>query len=233
MTNVPLEDRIDDINRKLDIVISEVEAQRRLRTEIEDLRDDLTRVGNDMFRSAIYELEEFNETLETGEVVHLGKQLLRNVGNIRSAFEQLESARDFIADFTGISGDMFNTVLLRMDELDRKGYFDLLRESLNTIDTLVQSFTADDLRRLNETLPIVVGMLKRLTNPEMIARVDTALAVVENYDFDSGRKAGAVKIVKLMTDPQVKKGMVFMLEVFKNIMQEYEKLEGKETPHAG
>ena len=69
MENKELQTQIDDINRKLDVIITEIEAQKRYRREIEDLRDDLMRLGNDVFHSAVNELEEFTYSLEMSDVL--------------------------------------------------------------------------------------------------------------------------------------------------------------------
>ena len=213
---------MDDIEKKLDVILDEVEAQRRLRTEISDLREDLMRVSNDVFRDTIYELEELSETLNTGDILLLSKKFLRNVNNIKAAVEQLESARDFIADFNKISGDAFRSFLLKMDELDRKGYFELLRESEKTLDTLVASFSAEDLRTLNESLPMIVNIVRKLSDPELIKKFNTAVTVFDKYEFDETSRASTIKLIREMNDPRVKKGMLFMLGLFKNVVSEYE-----------
>ena len=43
---------------------------------MEDLKDDLYRVGKDLYETAIVELEEVHDHLNTGDILHLGKKLL-------------------------------------------------------------------------------------------------------------------------------------------------------------
>jgi len=236
MENKELQNQIDDINRKLDVIITEIESQKRYRREIEDLRDDLMRLGNDVFHSAINELEEFTYSLEISDVLLLGKQLLRNVNNIKTAFEQMESARDFLADFTMMSQGFFNDVLVKLDDLDKKGYFDLLRESQRLLDTFVASVSVEDLKRLNETIPQLAGIMNKLSKPELIEKLDTAVSAFEliekldtavsafdSYSFEPGRKASVLALIKEMTQPEVRQGMLYMLGLFKNTVQQLEK----------
>ncbi|MBA7589892.1 hypothetical protein ES708_31986 [subsurface metagenome] len=166
--------------------------------------------------------------LDMADVVHLMKKLLRNINNIRGAFEQLESARDFINDFGSISSDMFESVLLKMDELDRKGYFELLRESGNMLDKVVTSFSVDEVKRINETIPVFAGIIKRLTNPDLVGKLDTVVTAFENYDFDTGKKSSVLKLVKAADKPEVKKGMLYMLGLFETIVKELEKQENND-----
>jgi len=216
-----IQDQIDEINRKLDLLLEEMELQRRQRREMEDLRDDLTRVGTDLYETALDELEELNETLDPADVFLLGKQLLRNVGNVRAAFSQLESARDFMADFGSISKDVFDDVLGKLDELDRKGYFDLLRETGNILDRFASSLTPEDLKRINESVPALAGIVKRLSDPELTAKIERAVSVFEKYEPDPDTGTSLLRLAREMADPDVRRGMMFMLGLFKNIVREY------------
>ena len=221
MTETTIQKQINDINVKLDIILEEIAQQRRYRQEIEDLRDDLIRVGSDVYKSSLDELEELNDTFEPNDLFLLGKQMLRNVNNLKEAFAQIESARDFMADLTSISSDMFNNVLLKLDDLDRKGYFELMRESEKTLDAVVSSFGAEDLRKLNETLPAVLGIFKRMSDKKLIDKVDKAVEVFENYSYDASSKVSNLSLMKDIMDPDVRQGMQYMLGLFRSVVQEY------------
>ena len=73
METIRTQDQIDEINRKLDYIIEEIELQKSHRKEMEDLKDDLMRVGTDLYKSAIKELEEVHEQVNTGDMLFLGR----------------------------------------------------------------------------------------------------------------------------------------------------------------
>ena len=98
-----LQRQVDEINRKLDVILEEVDLQRRHRREMEDLRDDAMRVGKDVYQTAIVELEEMHENVDTADIAHLLKRILRNIDSINATLESLESTRDFLQDFSPIS----------------------------------------------------------------------------------------------------------------------------------
>ena len=100
MAESDLQAQLDDLHRKLDVILAEIDLQRRHRQEMDDLKDDLMRVGRDVYRSAVVELEDMHDSLSTAEVLHLGKKMLRNVGIITSVVDQLESLKDFLVDAT-------------------------------------------------------------------------------------------------------------------------------------
>jgi len=222
MEETTIQSRIDGIERKLDIILEEMDLQRRRRNELEDLRDDLLRVGNDVYRDTIEELEEFSDTLDPADAILLGKKLLRNVDNIKTAFEQLESARDFLADFMSISGDMFNEVLEKMDEFDRKGYFELMKKSGEAVDAFTSAFTPADFDRLNEAVPRLAEILKRVSKPELVEKLDTATRVFDSYEYDTSRSPGIPKLIGAMTSREVRTGMFYMLGLMKETVKSLE-----------
>ncbi len=48
-----MQTQIDEINRKLDLVLDEIEHQKKHRREMDDLKDDLMRVGTDLYSTAV------------------------------------------------------------------------------------------------------------------------------------------------------------------------------------
>jgi hypothetical protein len=132
-----LQDQIDAMNRKLDLILQEIELQQRHRREIEDLKDDLMRVGKDVYQSAVVELEDVHDYLQTGDILYLGKKLLRNVTTLTRMFEQLESMRDFLQDAAPLARESFIDFMHTLDEFDRKGYFAFMRELGRVADKVV------------------------------------------------------------------------------------------------
>ncbi len=76
MEEIKTQNQIDEINRKLDLILEEIELQKKHRREMEDLKDDLFRVGKDLYETAVVELEEVHDHIQTGDILHLGKKLL-------------------------------------------------------------------------------------------------------------------------------------------------------------
>ena len=111
---------------------------------------------------------------------------------------------------------------MKLDELDRKGYFELMREMENTLDTAASSFNAEDLRKLNEALPAVLSIVKRLSDKELIDKASKAVAVFEKYSYDASSKVSTVSLMRDMMDPDVRQGIQYMLRLFRNVVREYQ-----------
>ena len=216
MVNENMQEQIDSINRKLDVILEEIELQKRHRREMEDLKDDLTRVGKDIFKSAVIELEEVHDHLETSDILYLGKKLLRNVKNIIKMIEQLENAMDFIEDFSPVFRDSIIDFMYKLDEYDRKGYFEFLKELAHITDNIVTSFSAQDVRRFGDDIVTILNTAKNLT-PNMLNTVNNALSVYKNLDFKETEKVNITKLLRELNKPEVKRGLLFAVRFLQNL----------------
>jgi hypothetical protein len=138
MTTPSVEEQLQAINAKLDAVQEELVLRNRRLAEMEELKDDLSVIVRDMMRAAIVELDDVTPFLETGDLLDLLKKLLRNTKRIARAIDQLESVSDFLADAAPIGNDLFHRFVVKLDELEQKGYFRVGAELQDTADSMVQ-----------------------------------------------------------------------------------------------
>ena len=209
--------RLEAVERKLDFIIDELAVQRRQRREMEELKDDLMRVGKDMYQSAVLELEEVHDHIGTGDMLYLGKKLLRNVNNMTRTFEQLENAKDFVQDFGPISRELFRDAMDRLHEFDRKGYFHFLKELSRVADTVVESFTVEDVRHLAENVVTILNTVKNLTQPDMLRALNNAVAVYKNLELDVQKDVSLFALLRELNSPEAKRGLAFAVGFLKNI----------------
>lgn len=219
METVNTQMQIDDINRKLDIILKEIEMQRRHRREIEDLKDDLMRVGADLYKTAVDELEEVHDSFQPGDVIFLGKKLLRNVKTLTGMFEQVESVRDFLQDFSPISRELAIDFMNRMNEFDKKGYFEFAKELTKAVDNVVESFTVEDVEALNENIVTILNTVKNLTQPDMLQAVNNAVSVYKHMDIEVTDDISTMGLLRELNSPEARKGLAFAVRFLKNLAE--------------
>ncbi len=217
MEEVKTQNQIDEINKKLDIILEEIELQKRHRREMEDLKDDLFRVGKDLYETAVVELEEVHDHINTGDILHLGKKLLRNVNNLNKAFDQIESTRDFLRDVSPLVRESIIDLMNKFDEIDRKGYFQFVKELQKAADNVVTSFTPNDVKLLGDNLVTILNTLKNLTQPDMLQAINNAVAVYKNIDVKVDEKVSLFSLMKELNSPEVKRGLAVGLKFLKNL----------------
>lgn len=224
MDEEKIQRQLEDISRKLEIVLEEIELQKRHRREMDDLKDDLMRVGKDLYQTAVVELEEVHDHISTGDMLYLGKKLLRNVNNITKMFEQVENAKDFIEDFGPVSRELFIDVMNKLDQFDRKGYFHFMKELSNAMDNIVTSFTIDDVKNLSDNVVTILNTIKSLTQPDMLQTINNAISVYKNLNIEVSEKVSMVSLLKEMNSPDLRRGLAFAIQFLKNLANQQAQL---------
>jgi len=215
-----IQEQIDQINKKLDIILEEIELQKKHRREVEDLKDDLMRVGKDLYNTAVEELDQIHDHLSTKDILHFGKYMLRNVNTISKVVQQLESTKDFLNDAAPLIREYILDFMVKLDEFDRRGYFEFIKESKNVVDKVVTSFSTEDVKALGDNIVTILNTVKNLTQPDMLQALNNALAVYKKLNIEVDEKVSLISLIKEMNSPEVRKGLVFALRYLKNLAEQ-------------
>ena len=219
MDNSNIQEQINDINRKLDIVLDEIVAQRETRKSIEDLTADLTIIGQDMFASTVTELDNAGVEVDGEAVKVLILKLIRNVDTLTELFEMLESGKDLLSDLTPIIQQVGLDGMHLMNDVEQKGYFNFLRESMKIMDNIVTHFSVEDLQSLADNIVTILETVKNLTQPEMLKTINNTLTVYKSIQINNIEEYSIFKALREMNSKEMKKGIGFMITFLKNISQ--------------
>ncbi len=137
------QNQINEINRKLDLVLEEINSQRLRRQEVDDLVSDLSIVGKDVFTTSVTALDKAGIELDYEALGALSIKLVRNIGTFNQMLETLESANDLLKDLTPIVNQVGLDSIALLAEYEQKGYLDFLKEFMNLTDKVVSHFTLD------------------------------------------------------------------------------------------
>jgi uncharacterized protein YjgD (DUF1641 family) len=209
--------RLDALDAKLDRVLDEVEEMRRLRREIDELKDDLSRVARDLLATTVSELEDVAPFVRTGDFTDLAKRLIRNTNTLNELLVQLESARDFLKDATPLGRQLMQDTLGKLDDLDRKGYFAMGRELGRALDNVVANFSVDDVRLLSDNLVAILRTVKSLTQPEMLHAINNAVEIYQKVDFNSLEEFSLWKAFREVNKPEMRRGLGFLIVFLRNL----------------
>lgn len=228
-----LADRFEALDRKLDLVLAEIDAIRRVRREFEELKEDLSRVGKDAFRTAVIEMDEVAPFVSTGDFAALAKRLLRNVNTLNEVLGQLESAREFVEDATPLGRQLFSDGLAKLDELDRKGYFAMAREIQRALDNVVASFSVEDVRLLADNLVAILQTVKNLTQPGMLQAINNAVDVYKQIDFDTMEEYSLWRAFREANKPEMRRGLGFLIVFLRNLSAHTPQVRAQTAAGAG
>lgn len=219
MEEKTMQSQIDNLNTKLDVIIEEIEHQRKHRQEMEDLKDDLMRVTTGLYQSGITELEEIHDHTTGEDIFFLGKKLLRNVNTLTQTFELIENAKGFLEDFAPVSRELVFDTMKKFDEFDRKGYFEFFKEIEKMADNIVTSFTVEEVKALSENVVTILHTIKNLTQPDMLKAINNAIIVYKKLDINIEDDVSYLKLIKEMKSPEMKKGLAFGIKYLKSLAE--------------
>jgi uncharacterized protein YjgD (DUF1641 family) len=212
-----LAERLAAVDRKLDIILEEVGEMRRIRREVEELKDDLALVGKDVFSTVVGEMEEVAPFVHSGDFAALLKKLVRNTNNLNELLTQLESGHDFLNDATPLARKLFHDALVEMNDLDEKGYFAMARELRLALDNVVGEFTVEDVHLLANNLVAILQTVKNLTQPEVLQSINNAVEIYKKIDFDSVEEYTFWKAFREVNKPEMRRGLGFLIKFLRNL----------------
>lgn len=218
MDNKQIEQQLVEMNQKLNLIIEYLQEQKRRQQEWDELKNDLTLVGKDVFQTAVQELDEISYHFDTADLLYLLKKLLRNTRNLTKMMDQLESAIDFLHDITPLGKHILDELMENLTRLEKKGYFDFSREALKIIDTIVTSFTVEDVRLLRENIASILLTIKSFTQPQMLNTINNALNFFQKMEVMVEQDVSYWSLLKELRDPEFKRGLAFAIQFMKSMV---------------
>jgi uncharacterized protein YjgD (DUF1641 family) len=225
MAETHVQTQIDDINRKLDIILEEVYAQKQTRESLYDLADDVSIVGKDIFKNTVNELDKAGVEIDSDAIAGIGIKLIRNIGNINELLETMESLQDFIKDASPIIHQVGLDAVHKMNELEEKGYFEFMREMGLLMDNIVTYFSKEDVKALAENIVFILETVKNLTQPDMLKAINNATTIYKNLDMEEVEEYSVFRAMRELRKPEIKKGIGFVITFLKRMAEVPDKKE--------
>ncbi|MCX6252750.1 MAG: hypothetical protein NTX61_18600 [Bacteroidetes bacterium] len=218
MEEVKIQDQIDDIHRKMDLVLEYIEEQRKKNETYEDLVKDASIVAKDAFNQTVQLLEKSQIELDSCGLSCLLIKLLQNLGTFYEMLEMMESARDFMKDFSPVIRQMGLDAVNKMNELDQKGYFEYLIAMGRIVEKWIQTYTVQDMNNLENNLDNFASILRDLTNHEMTGRLTSVTHALSTIKMDDKMdNISYWKLFKKMRSKEVKKSLSYTLRLIEAI----------------
>lgn len=220
MSDKALQEQINDINRKLDLLLEENAIQRQNREAINDLVDDVAVIGKDVFRDLVHQLDYAGIELDGDAVRSLVIRLIRNIENLGMVLETIESLNDLMKDLTPIVRQAGLDGIQKFHELEKKGYFEILGQLRKATDTIVSRYSREDIMKLSENLIPVADTLVKLADRgflEKLNAITTALSEIKTEDID---EYSVWRVMRELHKPQVKKSIGFIMAFLAKINEQ-------------
>jgi uncharacterized protein YjgD (DUF1641 family) len=220
MTEQKIQLQIDEINKKLDLILEEIFIQKQNREATKDLMDDLSIIGKDVFKNSVIELDKAGVELNGEDLAGMGIRLIRNINNINDFLDTLESINDFLKDASPIARQVGLDAIQKLHELEQKGYIDFFRELIKVLDNIVTGFTKEDVKAFAENIVTILNTVKSMTQPDMLEALNNGVKVYKSIDTKNIPEYTMWKAFREMRTPEMRRGLGFMITFLKNLVKE-------------
>ena len=213
MMDTFVEDRIAELDRKLDFIVEEIGHLKRVRNSAEDLVADLSLVGKDAMGEATEALGTLN--LRPQDVLQLFKSVLLNARLLTTALQQLDSAADFLQDAQPIARDVYRQAVAGCQLLQEKGYFNAASSGIRITDALIQSHSATDLKQVEASVPQLIGFLRELTRPEVLQALEAIIHGFGQVQATMNVNKSVFEIARDLNSHDARRGIAILVEFLK------------------
>lgn len=214
---VDLNHKVDALCQQVAFLAEEARLQQRRRHEWDELKSDLTPVVSEVYSISVQQLDEVESYVQLEDIVRLLKRVIRNTRNLENLLDQLESLNDLGREFGPITDGIFLTLMTRLDDMERKGYFTFLNGGMEILDKIVTNFTEEDVRQLGDNVVLILQTVKEMTQPEIMQLLSSTATVMREEDVPEN--VSFFSIVRQLNDPAVKRGLAKTLNVLRTVSQ--------------
>lgn len=217
MNENQIQQQIDDINRKLDLVLEYVNDQRLKGNMVEDLAQDLSIIGKDVYDTTVEELDKQNIEIDADEIRIFLIKLLRNMNNFSVILNMFESMMDLSKDIAPLTRETLIDLTYRLHDLEQKGYFEFFLAVTRIVDNIVTHYTREDVEMLADNIVTIMDTVKNLTQPDMLQAINNAVSIYKDLDPNNVPEYTLWKAMRTLNSPEMRKGMGFIITFFKGL----------------
>ena len=203
------------LNQKIDYLTEMMEAQRKRQLELEELQRDMVPIVNSMIKLSIDELAEIGNDFQVEDLLFLFKRLLRDTNILIDMIDRLEAVHGLAQEVELMGKPMFNQVVEWLDKMERDGYFDFARGGWKIMERIVSEFDEEDIDALGDNVVTILSTVRNMTQPEILAIANNAVGAISEEPADIPQKVSTWMLLKEMSNPEVRRGLLRMLEIVK------------------
>lgn len=215
-----VQEQINQINQKLDLLLEYVTEQKLKSETIEDLVSDVSIISKDAFSSIVEELDTQGVELNLDDMKLLVFKLLRNVNNFSQVMDMFESVTDLLKDAGPIINEVGIDFTHKLHEFEQKGYFEFFKELANIMDNIISSYPPEEVRALSDNIVTILDTVRNITQPDMLHAINNAVSIFKNLDTNDLKEYSLWKVFREMNTPEMKRGIGFMITFLKNLSKE-------------
>jgi uncharacterized protein YjgD (DUF1641 family) len=228
-TQISVDERLDQLAGQLAEITGELRRQRQERERWQELADDLAPVAGQAMAMATSHLDASEYDLVA--VARLAQAVARDAALLEALLGPLRAAAALAGEIGPLAAPAADSLIARLQQLDERGYFAFARQSAGILDTIVSSFTEEDVKLLGDNIVLILQTVRQMTQPEIMHMLHrTALTMAETECEEPARAPSSLALLRQMRDPQVRRGLARALATLRALGAEPESVANPATP---
>ncbi len=201
-----LAERLDRLEAQIAPLVQTAKA-------IGELREELAPRVNEAVQALIVQLADVEADFQIEDLIHLIKNVMRNVKNLNFTLDQMKNIIDFAVIAEPVLKTTVPQIIYYFDELEQKGVFRLLVTGLELMKKIGTTYSAEDLQKIGDGLVQLVGCLQKMTAPEALEMLDKAADLPAKVNVKDAKPLGMWGMLGALSRPEVKEGMGVAMEL--------------------
>ncbi|MEN8222092.1 MAG: hypothetical protein ABFR36_02430 [Acidobacteriota bacterium] len=211
------------LNEKIDFLTDQVTSLTNRLKAVDDFKEDMSLFAKDAFDEVVNFMSDVDFHFRSNDFLCMIKKSFRNINNFSKILDQLQSFVEFTEDISPLAREIVDDFITKLHELEQKGILESLRRSIGIIETMSENFEPEDVTNFGNSMVLAMRTVKRFTKPENLAKIETIIEEIENYDFEKKRKVSLFSLFRKVRSKEVLKGADVMLDIAKIASRQYTK----------
>jgi uncharacterized protein YjgD (DUF1641 family) len=203
------------ILERLDRIETQLAPLVETASSVKELRDDLIPLSAQAFRLLINELEDIESGFQLEDLLEMIKTFLRGVNTITFSLQQLENIVDFITTIEPLLRSAVPQMINYLDDLEQRGVLRTFTEMLDFRAKIAKAYTAEDIDKIGDGVVALLGMVKKLSDPQAIAFLEKVAEMPGHIDLSQSKDVGPFGLISAASGKEVKQGLGVMMELTK------------------
>ncbi len=217
--NDSIQTQINELNNKMDEVLSYISEQRSRSMATDDLVSDLSIVGKDMYDTAVHELDKQQVEINPDEVNKLLIKFLRNIDTFTQLLDSLESITDLLQDASPLVTEAIIDFSKYLQKLNERGLFEVSVALLRSLTEILEKADPESIRKIGENGDLLASIGKKITDREMLEQTDKMLGALAETSKQDIKPASPLKLMFGSNKKEMKKATGFLLQFMNNMNQ--------------
>lgn len=204
--DLALAERLDSLEAQIAPLVQSAKA-------ISELRDELAPRVNEAVQALIVELADVEADFQIEDLIHLTKNMMRNVKNMNFTLDQLKNLIDFVVIAEPLLKTTVPQIIYYFDDLEQNGVFRLLTTGLDVLKKIGSTYSAEKMQQMGDGLVRLVGCLQKLITPEALDFLEKAADLPSQMNVTDAKPVGMWGMLGALSRPEVKEGLGVTLEL--------------------